>query len=920
MDTRSKNIKYNKWTKFIAALLAAVMFFVSGYSASMFIRGFAFYQSYAANNFVQTQVFKNNLYRVIWAVREITLNGNIDNYEEFLLTDEAKEIIAERDNKLAEIDAAFDLLDNSGIAVHRTADNRYRYSLDYAGETYYFRFDGEIISAEEFDSYDYISSVEGAIGEVYEDEATVIYDLQSGEVLTVVSVPDYADNTETEPQSVTAPVSANENIETTYLVEDYEFYRGVAYPSYIVEIKKALYTLNDIDAYTCYGEASRGTVKELIEIDYTESLNSSYENLTADIEHYFMALEARTSIRYAAINPKTGETVTNGNNPRATDTAEQILAKLGVDENCTYYEYIENGQENVYYKGGKTPDLTAGIWGELYEIFIGVNPYQALTSAYNASDREWNFYFAYVPDTDIPDSVSVQESIYNSFRKNPLVLPGNAVAAFGVSFMLACAACIYLLCAAGKRSDGTVKILFFDKIPLIVNLAVTLGVMALCVAGAVLLLECESEPGWSPSIDMFDTILLTLAKGISEFMGLLVLIFFMMWTVLNCSIARNIRNKTFWKHTLIRFVFKPFKWIGGKLKKAFLRIKALFVVDYTSSKARKKFRLVSAAVVAGYMLLSFLLTLCMILCVFGDEAWLIFWIPLTFIVQAAAFIYCLGVIISLDRIMAGVSEIRLGKLSFKINTNHMPAFLKNFAHDIECIGEGLENAVESAVKDQKMKAELITNVSHDLKTPLTSIVNYVDLLKRCNVDDEDAKKYISILDEKSQRMKKLIEDLVEASKASSGAMEIHPVKLNLCELAAQAVGEHTDELKSLNIEIMLKTPQEPVYVMADAQKTSRIIENLFSNVRKYALEGTRVYFEVIEEGAISIKNISKYPLDVPAEELLRRFVRGDSSRTGEGSGLGLSIAQNLCELQGGRFGVYVDGDLFKATVELPLAE
>lgn len=912
MDTKLKNIKYNKWTKAVAALLACVMLFVSGYSASMFLRGFLFYQSYAAKNFVQTDSFKNNVDRVIWSVKELAANGGVDSYEEYLLTDSAKEIIDEKNGRLAEIDAAYDLLNKSGISVYRTADNRYRYSLDYAGETYYFTYDGNVISWDEFASYEFISSVEGVGGGLFEE--VTVYATVVQTVIDSANEEIYSQ----EPETVTEAVAPTQpEVSQT---EDYEIYRGQAYPSYIVNIQKALYALNAVDDYTCYGEASRAAVKAVIEKNYTERLSNGYNSMLFDLDNYQTSLTARNSIKYAAINTKTGETVTNGNNPKAGDTAQQVLEKLGVNANTPFYEYIENGVKTVHYSGEKRPDMSQGIWGELYEWFIGVNPFQALTSAYNSLDGEWNLYFAYVNDTDIPDAVTVQESVYNAFKNNPLVLPGDAIVAFGVSFVLACAACIYLLCVAGKRSDGTVGIVFLDKIPLIVNLVVAFGIMALCLAGAALFLEGETEIGWTPNFDMFDTVIITVSKGISECTGILVMIFFTVWTALNCSIIRNIRNKTFWKHTLLRFVFKPFKWIGGKLKKAFIRTKSLFVVDYTSSKSRKKFRLVSAAVIAGYMLLSFLLVLCMIGCAYGDEAWLLFWIPLIFVVQAAAFVYCVGIIVSLDRIMAGVSEIRFGKLTFKINTNHMPSFLRNFAKDIESIGEGLENAVESAVRDQKMKAELITNVSHDLKTPLTSIVSYVDLLKRCEVEDGDAKKYISILDEKSQRMKKLIEDLVEASKASSGAIEIHPVKLNLCELAAQAVGEHTDELKELNIEIMLKTPQKAVYVNADAQKTSRIIENLFSNVRKYALEGTRVYFEVIEEGAISIKNISKYPLDVPAQELMRRFVRGDASRTGEGSGLGLSIAQNLCELQGGRFGVYVDGDLFKATVELPLIQ
>lgn len=219
-----------------------------------------------------------------------------------------------------------------------------------------------------------------------------------------------------------------------------------------------------------------------------------------------------------------------------------------------------------------------------------------------------------------------------------------------------------------------------------------------------------------------------------------------------------------------------------------------------------------------------------------------------------------------------------------------------------------------------MKTELITNVSHDLKTPLTSIVNYVDLLKRCEIKDDDAQKYISILDEKSQRMKKLIEDLVEASKASSGAIELHPIKINLCEFAAQTVGEYEDELKEKDIDIVLKVPETPVTVTADSQKTSRVVENLFSNIKKYALEGTRVYAEVVEgvsDARLIFKNVSKNPLDISPDELVQRFVRGDASRSSEGSGLGLSIAKNLCELQGGDLIIEIDGDLFKAVVVLP---
>ena len=219
-----------------------------------------------------------------------------------------------------------------------------------------------------------------------------------------------------------------------------------------------------------------------------------------------------------------------------------------------------------------------------------------------------------------------------------------------------------------------------------------------------------------------------------------------------------------------------------------------------------------------------------------------------------------------------------------------------------------------------MKADLITNVSHDLKTPLTSIINYVDLMKKERMDNPRVEKYLEILDQKSQRLKQLTEDLVEASRASSGNVVLDMKKLDFKELLMQTSGEFEEKFDARGLKLMMKLPDHPVYVEADGRRLWRVIENLYRNVEKYAMPYTRVYLDVLcDEGtvAMSMKNISEQPLNISVEELTERFTRGDESRTTEGSGLGLSIAKDLTELQHGSFEIFLDGDLFKVVVSFP---
>ncbi len=274
------------------------------------------------------------------------------------------------------------------------------------------------------------------------------------------------------------------------------------------------------------------------------------------------------------------------------------------------------------------------------------------------------------------------------------------------------------------------------------------------------------------------------------------------------------------------------------------------------------------------------------------------------------------------RLRKGTKTIAGGDLEHQIDTRRMPYDLRLQAEDLNNISVGLSTAVDEKMKSERFKAELITNVSHDLKTPLTSIINYVNLLKSTEQTDPKAAEYIEVLDRKSQRLKKLTEDLVEASKASTGVLSVTREKIGMSQLIDQASAEWEEKLNDRKLTLVTTLPEGETWVYADGRHLWRVIDNLLSNCAKYAMEGTRVYLD-LERGkgqvALSVKNISRDPLNVPAERLMERFVRGEEPRSTEGSGLGLSIARSLTELQGGSFDLAVDGDLFKAIVTLPQA-
>lgn len=282
-----------------------------------------------------------------------------------------------------------------------------------------------------------------------------------------------------------------------------------------------------------------------------------------------------------------------------------------------------------------------------------------------------------------------------------------------------------------------------------------------------------------------------------------------------------------------------------------------------------------------------------------------------------------------QNIVDGIERIKGGDFAHKVSTEHLHGDNLILARSVNSIGTSIHQAVETSMKDEKMKADLITNVSHDIKTPLTSIINYVDLIKRENIEDEKIRAYVQVLDTKSQRLKQLTDDLVEASKISSGNISLQFERINFVEFINQVFGEFAEKFESKGLKLVKDLPSNPVFIKVDTRHIFRVIENLYNNIYKYALEGTRVYLNMgtyMDEASkkmkvfLAIKNISAQPLNVSAEELTERFVQGDESRRSEGSGLGLSIAKNLTKSLDGDFELQLDGDLFKVILTFDVCE
>ena len=289
-----------------------------------------------------------------------------------------------------------------------------------------------------------------------------------------------------------------------------------------------------------------------------------------------------------------------------------------------------------------------------------------------------------------------------------------------------------------------------------------------------------------------------------------------------------------------------------------------------------------------------------------------------FIERAVLVLLTAYVLLCMKKLLKAGEELSQGNLDYRVDTAKMRGPLKEHGEQLNRIGEGMNKAVNERMKSEHFRTELITNVSHDIKTPLTSIINYVDLLEKEEIDNEKAREYLEVLSRQSARLKKLIDDLIEASKASTGNLNVNMERCELGVLIDQSAGEYAEKLKAAGLELVVTKPEEPVEIMADGRHMWRVFDNLLNNVCKYAMAGTRVYINLDKEAGratVTFRNISAQQLNISGDELMERFVRGDSSRNTEGSGLGLSIARSLVQLQKGELELTVDGDLFKVTLK-----
>lgn len=468
------------------------------------------------------------------------------------------------------------------------------------------------------------------------------------------------------------------------------------------------------------------------------------------------------------------------------------------------------------------------------------------------------------------------------FNKNiyDFMLQHNELPVYGclMSLILLVMIAVYLFWAIGyKKGEQGISLNAMDRVPYEVISTICLMVLGLALA---IVTNC-----FDVSIYYAIIILYMIAY----------LIGYLACAIWGITTIKRIKAKTFWKSFLS---YKVIRWFYHKIKNFMCEM-----AQKTSSN-KKVFWYYWGFIVISVVLASMIGT------------------GISLILLGVFWLWAFYRLRKYDRqqneIKEALQKVYEGKTDIYLEEQELEGVLKEMAVYINDIAGGFSNAIEESLKSERLKTELITNVSHDIKTPLTSIINYVDLLKKEEIPNEKIKEYIDILDRKSYRLKKLTEDLLEASKVSSGNVKLNMEEINLKELIHQSIGEFKDRLEGKNLKIEMSMPEDDIKIKADNRYLYRVIENLLSNVTKYALDGSRVYIDLKKERnsiEVSMKNISKDKLNISSEELMQRFVRGDRSRYTEGSGLGLSIAKSLTELQGGEFTIHIDGDLFKVVMK-----
>ena len=460
--------------------------------------------------------------------------------------------------------------------------------------------------------------------------------------------------------------------------------------------------------------------------------------------------------------------------------------------------------------------------------------------------------------------------------------------AAAAALLLTAATMVYLVCIAGKTKDGQLRPGGLNRLPLDVYLLLG-GALAFFPGKIALEILYRSS-----DISFLAASLILVCGTFVCLLGVAVIF----------ALAAQVKlgGGYWWRHTVLGMcagkVWSWLKALGRGIATVFRMLPVIWQW------------MLPAAIMVAITMIAFLLGS-------KSNSPVMFAMLFTCCILAVALV-CYGGY-SFGIILLGARKMSRGDLRHKIPTRYLIAGFRDCAEQLNALSETARISTQRQLRAERMKTELITNVSHDIKTPLTTIISFVDLLEKANTE-EQRKQYLEVLSRQSQQLKKLIEDLIELSKASTGNMQANITQLNAGEAVNQALGEFSDKLAAARLTPIFRAPQEPVMMAADGRLTWRVLSNLLSNVVKYATPDTRVYVEVEEKEQqvlLSIKNISREELQVPAEDLLERFVQGDSSRNKEGSGLGLNIAKSLMEVQQGKLELLLDGDLFKVTLIFP---
>ena len=575
---------------------------------------------------------------------------------------------------------------------------------------------------------------------------------------------------------------------------------------------------------------------------------------------YYQTNHTKKKFIYLLVNEEAKIAYTNIQQTSKTNTIEKL--KQEIISNNKYWSISNNQiQTNIE---------------RLSEENIVRNEDLQKISEFSMNKQYYTAFDETVQNIDSSSDITLNRALYNQTKS----LYKYSYSTLIISIIIGSIELIYLIYSLGYvKNKEEIYLSWLDKIPLEI---LFFGYCLLFFVEAALLVMCLSVI----SVDVNLCVMLIMLVGYFSVLSAL----YGAGTLL-----KRIKAHTFFKNSI---TYRILKWLIQKYKN---------VKNIISSNKNLGGKL--ALYFIGIVTVSILIGL--IFKEFGILLDIVFWIWCYYKIMKE--------VDKFKQIHDATEKIYKGDTNIKLDESLYTGVLKELAIYINDIAGGFSNAIKESLKSERLKTELITNVSHDIKTPLTSIINYVDLLKQENIQNEKAKEYIEVLDNKSQRLKKLIEDLVEASKASSGNIKINKEVLNVKELLNQVTGEFEDKFNSRGLNIISKLPEKTVYIKADSRYLYRVLENIYSNVAKYAEENTRVYIDCIleEENTVTIyvKNISKDELNISADELMQRFVRGDKSRNTEGSGLGLSIAKSLTELQDGTFNIYLDGDLFKVAIK-----